>query len=447
MSWEAPLTSRKVAHPPNQTSWGLASVPTKRKHCILALGTLVVLSVISAQPYHDTKPSTLRREWSLRMPWCCSVRAVQDVSGRTVALFDGRPPAQNKGGANLQAPALVLWRIGDDAASSRISLTDFVEFEKQRPPYFASDYPGGFRFVPGSHSVAGLQPPWLVLIDTSSGKEIRRQKVCAPSKEFGEPAPANANALPRGRMILAVNSTNGSLAVACNLDATTLHVFESGLVREIWSTTLPSQIRDLEWPKQGNLLAALLSPTPKSPGEGSSSETRITVFDSVTAKEVERLSTEAADAKVTFNSNRNSLYAFCQGAATTGTASKTAPAVLCEFEVRTGVLLRKFEVKDSGPSQNLAASPDGRLIAIRTAVPIYPPRFMEQITTTMESGFVLLDADTGREIARESRKATASTHDSLPLMFTNDGKLLLVGYEGDGRSNFGELVAYDVPGQ
>jgi hypothetical protein len=334
-------------------------------------------------------------------------------------------------------------------------IINFPYYEKQQPVSFIFEYPGSFRFGPHGNVILGLQPPWAVKIDIALRKEVQRRLICSHSNpSLDQLKPQSGDALAQGRMVLAVSAANGLLAVGCNLDEVTLHVIDSTLKDEIACWKLPAPIHDIAWSKHGELLAVLFF-TPGDPhgtnsqGASVKAEARpsgptIAVYEIPGNRELVRFQTGSYSAKVVFDGGGTSLFAFGDSPGINDGPGKGKQPRLCEFQARTGRLLRDYDVEGSGPGQNFAISPDGKLIAVRTADPIFPPSFTEQVSTTMHSGFVLLDAETGSEVGSDSRKTLTATH-ALPLLFTNDGKLLLVGYESSrGGGDYGEVVAYSV---
>lgn len=431
--------------------------PRKAFLAIASLGALVAL--MWSNPSEATRMHVLRRAWSLKVPWCCSVRVLEDVSREGVMLLDKFGPHVERGVSSRQDPKLVLWVVGRDEPSAEIPLTEFPRYENERPLNFTYDYPGRFRFGPHGHFIAGLQPPWVVLIDVARREEVRRRLVCSHSNPSLENLkPQSANALPERRMFLAVSPIDGSFAVACNLDEVTLHILDPTLKVESASWKLPGVVQDIAWSKHGELLAVLFD-TPLAPpggdGEHNSTstdvpprDTAVVVYQIPENRELARFNNGAPDAKVVFDGGGTAIFAIGESPASTDSSEKAKQPWLCEFQARTGEVLRRYGVEGSGPGQNFAVSPSGELIAARTAVALYPPFFLEQTSTSVRSGFVLLDAEDGQELYKEDRKTVGRANEDLPLFFTEDGKYLLVGYESSkGGRDYGEIVAYSLTGR
>jgi hypothetical protein len=353
-------------------------------------------------------------------------------------------------------PSLLMWKVGGEARSGEIPLPELQTHARELPTQFLREPPGQFTFAPGGENVVGLQPPWALLIDLPFAKETRRLLVCRPSvssPEATEPAVVPRFA-PRN-MLLAVSPADGSLAIACNSKEMTLQIFNHDLQTKLVSWPQERPIQEIAWSRDGRLLAALyhMPPHPTSnASRGNPTATgptprlpNVIVYDVAQNRERLRFDTGDVDAKLAFDPAGTSLYSIARGGGSTGDRKELERDTLRRFDITTGRLVKRYVVKDTGVRQNFAVSPDGNLIAAGIAVTAYPPFFMEQVSIKIRAGFVLLDAETGRELGRDSRRTVGYTDDNLPLFFIGGGKYLLVGYEGSGRSDdYGELVTYSL---
>jgi hypothetical protein len=359
---------------------------------------------------------------------------------------------------------LILWRAGTLKPSAEVQLPAWPQYEKGPPDGAVGDTI--CKFSVAGNLVVCAHGPWIALLDLGTKKEVRRI-TGAWTQDFSE---FNWNTvgvvlsqnvpllMPSSPVVLGVDPKNGHVAVAYNtLKNPEISVFSADLRTRIASWRSSKYLQSLFWSRDAKRLGALYFTENDKPANRQWKWTgwhpavmpgdvpNVSVFDASSGKELLNFATSGIDAKVTFSPDGELIYAITSFGTIAGYWRGGTSDTLRAFSSATGKLVRTFKVRETGVRNNFAVSPDGRFIAAESSKAThsdmyYLLRLKENLGGSLDAGFVILDASTGRVIFREKRTIFGDLAGVLPLFFSAKGDLLI--------TEFGQppnrLVAYSI---
>jgi hypothetical protein len=72
------------------------------------------------------------------------------------------------------------------------------------------------------------------------------------------------------------------------------------------------------------------------------------------------------------------------------------------------------------------------------------PWFREQVSLSVEAGFVLLDTQTGRVLFREKRRTLGGVREGLPLFFSPDNAAVFANFNPREGQADGTIDGYSI---
>lgn len=432
-----------------------------------ALVTLVsVIGVASC----SAKPSVQARQaWAIPTPFFFHP-ILEDVSRSGVLLLNELGGYVAPHSWSVQNPKLVL-RAPGPGTQVAIPLASWPKYQYELPAGLAGIPPGPFKFIGIGDWIVGVQGPWIALIDVPRQKEIRRVLALTDPRDLEQPKlpiPVLKSPTP-GKLIntrktemvaqtplqplLAVSPLGDLLAVAYNGPVKHwVFVYTSDLTRRLASWQAPKRVEDLCWSRDGKLFGVLYrnSRTPDNPqGKFTGPHSHIalagiqnvSIFDAISWKERLAFATGGNDAKAAFSPDDKLIYVI------RGWHDRTGKEDIRAFSTATGKLERTIDVKTKGVRENIAVSPDGRLIAAESASGLGFPFIFDQPEEYLDvnAGFVILDATAGRQLSRVKRRTVGSG--SLPLFFSADGRMLIVNFAASSKGGTGgRIIGYSLAG-
>jgi hypothetical protein len=353
---------------------------------------------------------------------------------------------------------LILWRPGAIKAVASISLPAWTQNEQE---LWASTE---CKFIAGESRIVCAHGPWLSLSDVRAKMTIRHvmglQNFSGLNWENAAveiSKKIDRDKMPSSPVVLAVDPKEGRVAVAYNtLKSPMILVFSRDLRTRVASWQAPKYVQNLFWSPDGRHLGALYYNyydgfdqrgkwTGWHPSKDLAEVPDVSIFDISTEKEILTFATAGFEAKATFSADGKLIYVIPQCRTDVGNPWGWPNDTLRAFSSTTGELIRTFKVSGSGVRNNFAISPDGSFIAAESSKPAhsdvhYLVRLRENLGGDLNSGFVILDTDTGRVIFRENRQMSGNLPGTLPLFFSANSDLLI--------AEFGQppdrLIAYSV---
>ena len=261
-------------------------------------------------------------------------------------------------------------------------------------------------------------------------------------------------------MLVALNPKSGAVAVACNSkDDVQIVLLDPDRTSKPLNWPQAEPIEDIAWSADGKILAVLYYTPPQhfdrngrwNPAEADAppSTPTVALFDTLERKELLRFNTGGFDAKVAFDPSGRWIYSISHTRLGRGYSSADwQKESLRKFETATGRLVQRFVVEGTGVRQNFAISSNGEIIAAECLVNVSKPFLAEQVSLSVNAGFVLLDSRSGQVLFRENRKTSGEVSDRLPMFFADGDRKLLVNFRSAGApGDNGEIVAYSIPGR
>jgi hypothetical protein len=397
--------------------------------------------------------SAVRHLWSL--PVAPYGRAsLQDITKQGQLLL--LSPSPQAGPAGTSFPTVLLWSPGERKPSTEIPLGEFSRYASSLPRKLADAPVGPLKVVPGSGLILAVQLPWLVAIDAQSHREAGRMLPCDDDARRPGDFPAPLGEAPADRLLIpAINPATGAVAIACNVgQQPSIVLVDSNLHSTLNHWKVPRPVQDIVWSPGGDSLAVLwyMPPNPfYSAGKFNRSqvnsppiEPNIAIFDPKRGKEVTEFSTGEFDAQITFTADGAVIYSINHAKYLGYSRDDWAKENLRVFDAKTGALMRTIKVPDTGVRNNFCLSPNGKLIAAESTVDAHLPWFIEQVSLSVEAGFVLLDTQTGRVLFRDKRRTLGDARERLPLFFSPDNAEVFANFNPrDGQSD-GTIDGYSI---